>query len=311
MEDKISREAVDRYSEAYAKKVSDSFFARNERITGSGILSLCPVQQVNLFAIAELFRIWSLETEKLKSPYFDYQSPEVKEALEVFQNVLSRNISITRHEFFPILKKAVTQTVLVILNPYDFYSRLLDQSHLKVSDLKDHVRYLKINKAPLQSLLEKLEAKQVEVISGTEAFGILDHILEEVNFTPEEIDPYLEALNQTQPVSMEQLYEPRPKPPEPKPAAPSPAPAKSKTSVADNFQKISSLKESLTINQKFMFTKMLFEGDFDRFAKAIDELDKLTQLEEAMSFLRHHYPSWDVESEEYEEFVMLVEKRFA
>jgi hypothetical protein len=46
-------------------------------------------------------------------------------------------------------------------------------------------------------------------------------------------------------------------------------------SLVDNFQKIRKIKDSLTINQKFMFTKVLFHGDFELFSKAIDRLDQL------------------------------------
>jgi len=43
---------------------------------------------------------------------------------------------------------------------------------------------LKVNKAPLEKLVEKLEGRKLEVITGNEAFALLAHILEEVNFTP-------------------------------------------------------------------------------------------------------------------------------
>jgi hypothetical protein len=75
-------------------------------------------------------------------------------------------------------------------------------------------------------------------------------------------------------------------------------------------QKITRLKESLTINQKFMFTKILFHGDFEIFTEAIDKLDRFDNLTQAMRFIDDAYPDWDRESEEYEEFYEILQNRF-
>ena len=60
-----------------------------------------------------------------------------------------------------------------------------------------------------------------------------------------------------------------------------------------------------------MFTKMLFNGDFDLFNSAVLKIDSLSSLDEATSYLDSHYSNWDRESEEYEEFMEMIMKRFA
>ena len=60
-----------------------------------------------------------------------------------------------------------------------------------------------------------------------------------------------------------------------------------------------------------MFTKMLFKGDFEIFSQAVEKLDRLDNINQAMKYFDENYPEWDKESEEYEEFIELVEKRFA
>src|SRR5215468_10505256 len=107
MDERLSLKAVDEYSEDFASKVAAAFFSNKERITGPEILKLCPVHQVNLFVIRELLRAWQHEGQKLRSPYFDYSAPEVKEELERFQNMLSNHILISKENFQPLLKKAV------------------------------------------------------------------------------------------------------------------------------------------------------------------------------------------------------------
>jgi hypothetical protein len=330
MDEKISLKAVDRYSEAYASKIGDAFFSRKEKITGAEILVLCDIQQINLFVIRELLHAWKSESEKLKSPYFNYQAEEVVEALGLFQNTLSNHISIAKMDFLSLLKKAVSQTLYVVLDPYDFYSDALDrQGHgsIQVQDLKSDIKYLRINRAPLEKLVQKLEGKRLTTVSGNEAFALLDSILEEVSFTPEDIDGYLNQFSHIVPLALEKLYESKlvnkstPK----KEVSPPPVIQKTELfrnpivesvekgpkTLADNFHRIDRIRDSLTINQKFMFTKILFHGDFEIFSRAIDRLDTLDNLGQAMIYLEKDYPEWDQESEEYVEFMELVKKRFA
>ena len=68
----------------------------------------------------------------------------------------------------------------------------------------------------------------------------------------------------------------------------------------------------MTINQKFMFTKVLFHGDFELFTKAVDRLDQFDNLSSALRYIEEeHASTWDRDSEEFHEFMELVENRFA
>jgi hypothetical protein len=81
--------------------------------------------------------------------------------------------------------------------------------------------------------------------------------------------------------------------------------------LAENFQRIGKIRDSLTINQKFMFTKVLFHGDFELFSQAIDYLDKLENKKAALRYIEdEHAGGWDHDSNEFHEFMELVEKRF-
>lgn len=319
MDEKISLEAIALYSDTYAEKVLKKAFGEKQKIDGKEILSLCDVHQINLFIVRELFKAWREEFKKLKSPYFDYENSEVKEALENFMSVLSKNISINSQHFAPLLKKAVSQTVLLILDPYDYFSILISgtQNKLDVASFKEEIKYLKINKAPLERLLERLEDKKVKEISGNEAFAILDQILEEVNFSPEDVDDYINKFSLIENLAPEKFYFKKTDEPvkaaekvAQKTSAHAPA-SPPRATVVDNFQKIQRIKERLTINQKFMFTKVLFGGDFESFSKTIDELDQQQDITSALQYLEKLYRNWDKESEEFHEFMEMVEKRFS
>lgn len=345
MDEKISLEAIAQYGDAYADKVLKAFFSSKEKITGPEILTLCNVQQVNLFVIRELFKAWREETRKQKSIYFDNGNPEVKEALNTYMTVLSNHISVDRANFAPLLKKAVSQTLLAIFNPYDFFSMLIvgKDNRLEVSAFREEIKYLKVNKAPLERMLRKLEEKNTTEIQGNEAFAVLDQILEEVNFTPEDLDDYIARFSQVVPLDPASFFSSKAPEPVRQPEEPrslfsepvvrenKPAPEKKvpvhetkaeptlnermnkvkQPEVIDSFRKIARIKDNLSINQKFMFTKVLFYGDFESFSRAIDDLDQLPDMNAALHYLEKHSSTWDRDSKEFHEFMEMVEKRFS
>jgi hypothetical protein len=359
MDEKISLEAIALYGDNYADVVLKGFFSSREKITGPEILKLCNVHQVNLFVIRELLRNWKDEAKKLKSPYFDYEHEEVREALEDFMGTLSQHISIDRQHFAHLLKKATSQALLAIFDPYDFYVMIITgkNNKLEAASFREEIKYLKVNKAPLDRMLQRMEDRNTTELAGNEAFAVLDEILEEVNFTPEDVDEYITKFSEVVPLDPARFYvstKPAPTPPppivklppppevrrpEPAPIAPPPpvqtappqkqhntmrppAPAapttinekhsrETRPTLSHNLHKISRIKDSLTINQKFMFTKVLFHGDFELFSKAIDRLDQLDTIQSALRYIEEeHASTWDRDSEEFHEFMELVEKRF-
>lgn len=338
MDEKISLEAIALYGDSYSEKVLKGFFSSKEQITGPEILSLSNIHQVNLFVIRELFKAWKEETRKQKSAYFNYENKEVKEALNTFMSVLSNHILIDKAHFSPLLKKAVSQTLLLIFDPYDFYSILISgkNNKLEVTSFREEIKYLKLNKAPLERMLGKLEQTGAAEVPGNEAFAVLDQILEEVNFTPEDLEDYISKFSEVVKLDPARFY--ISKIPEPvkqgareskkeddKDTVKEKVVRENKTgeptlndrhnkaqepAVMDNLRKIGKIKESLTINQKFMFTKVLFYGDFESFSKAIEEIDQLGDMDAALQYLEKQSLSWDRDSSEFHEFMELVEKRF-
>jgi hypothetical protein len=354
MDEKISLEAITLYGDLYAEKIVKGFFTSKENISGSEILKLSDIHQINLFVIRELFKAWKEETRKSRSAYFDYENREVQEALNSYMTVLSNHISVGRAHFSPLLKKAVSQTLMLIFNPYDFYSIIITgrNNKLELQAFREEIKYLKINKAPLERMLERLEKKGVAEIPGNEAFAVLDQVLEEVNFAPEELDEYITKFSAVTPldpskffvkVTEEKVYPTKKSEPvetvveSPQVQIKSPEkiepvlPKKviveqSRSSegmlndnliksrqpaVMDHLRKISKIKESLSINQKFMFTKVLFFGDFDSFSRAVDDLDQQPNLDAALRFLDGYSATWDKESKEFHEFMEMVEMRFS
>ena len=93
MTNKWNASEIQNYSNDFAKLVCEEFFNDKETISGSEIINLTEIKQLNLFIIKELYNQWQLETNKFRSPYFDFSDLEVQKALEEFMNVISAAVS--------------------------------------------------------------------------------------------------------------------------------------------------------------------------------------------------------------------------
>lgn len=73
------------------------------------------------------------------------------------------------------------------------------------------------------------------------------------------------------------------------------------------------LTESLSLNQRFMFTKELFDGNSDLLRHALKSVDEATSFEAAVELINSRFVielGWDIESEEVREFMQQVFRKF-
>lgn len=76
---------------------------------------------------------------------------------------------------------------------------------------------------------------------------------------------------------------------------------------------INELSESIGLNQRFMFTKDLFDGNPDLLKHALKSIDECGSFVEAIHLLNERYVGeldWDKDSESVDEFLQLVFRKF-
>jgi hypothetical protein len=76
---------------------------------------------------------------------------------------------------------------------------------------------------------------------------------------------------------------------------------------------IKDLTESVNLNQRFMFTKDLFDGNPDLLKHALKSIDECGSFVEAIHLLNERYVgelSWDKDSEVVDEFLHLIFRKF-
>lgn len=336
MENNLNRTNLLNYCSRFSKAIANDFFDNNAVISGDEILELTSIKQVNLFVIKNLFKEWQKETGKLESKYFDYRNETVRLALKDFMNILSKHIAIEKEDFIPLLEKSAEEAILLIFSPYDYYTHMMDQtpSGLTVEELKRTAKYVKVNKNLLSSLIQKVEQEELKSLNKETFLKLLNYVFENIQESPEDIEKYLIKFSSTVPLTESDIYGMDDSEGETEnqgsptlettqlinleeddstnpPTLNDQLSGESKPTIADVHlkKKIESIKSSLSINQRFMFTNALFGGDDTIFNDAIDYLDNCTNRAEAFDYIRNNFSDWDTESEEVAEFMELIDKK--
>ncbi|MBC3540326.1 hypothetical protein H7U12_11600 [Rufibacter sp. H-1] len=344
MKDKYNQIRLAQYSQALAQRLSDEHFAHHENVTAQQLISFTPIKQVNLYMIRELLTLWNHEMANLRSPYFDFEHPEVKDALVQFMNVLSRKISIKRPHFEPLLLKAIQDTFRTVLEPVAvFEEKFMRVEELSVAKLQETLKYQDIDKDLYRRFLDSLSDRNLD---RTQISAQLDHFLTENEAERTQLNALVARFNELQPLRADELFA--------LPAAPTPAvstqvaspqpsfrptpPAEPKlnerfqteqkptlnerlkqpvvASMADRQQdqKIGSLKEAISINQRFSFINELFEGDNMAYHAVIKQLDEYGSPDQAKQYLVKDVGSkynWSRKEEHVQKLTKLIERKFA
>lgn len=160
MKDKYSHAKREHYGRRLAAHLCDQHFGPQPTATldGPAVLRFTPIRQVNLLVVQQLLAQWTAEMARLRSPYFDFESPDVRQALTQFMNALSRRIRLTRGAFEPLLARAVADTLGVVADPVlTFEEKLLgDQPTATAAQLRDALRYLDLNKDLFAEFIDSL-----------------------------------------------------------------------------------------------------------------------------------------------------------
>src|SRR6218665_3569674 len=160
---KWNLQEAENYAKAFAALLSDEYFKNKLTINGGEILNLTESKQLNLLTIRELYDKWQTETERLKSPYFDFDQVEVKQALADFMNVLSRHILVNKDNFIPLLTKSTKKTLELYISPVSFFENTMrDLPDFKLTPewLKNNGRFFKDYGWVLSEMLNRLSGLQ-------------------------------------------------------------------------------------------------------------------------------------------------------
>jgi hypothetical protein len=352
MNNKINFNYLESYAQKASEKICNEYFGSRKYMTGQEIIELTPSQQVNLLTIKSLFTAWKEELEKLKSnPYFDYRDNAVDNALQDFMNVLSRAIKVERVHFEPLLRDAIEDAILLAIDPLAFFSHLVDEGKEKFQYYKDSKKYIKWHGEFMAAIVEKssqgastadlkmiLRSKHEFYKKSLEKPEVLLKPLNHVH--PLDFEQLLESPAAEPAKAPEPTPQPEPAPKEPEQKR-EPEPVREGSSVSHqqarkpdhskaidpalawakfeseeySYMKgsVDSLTESVGINQRFMFTRELFQGNPDLLKHALKSIDNCDSFVEAVELINERYVeelNWDKNSDAVNEFLQLVFRKF-
>jgi len=197
MSNKFNSSSLAEYSKSYARRLVGDYFANHTFISGADLLKLSPVGQVNLFTLNSLFDKWRAETDRLRSPYFDFEHPEVRQALQVFMNTVSQHIAIRREHVEPLINEATKKTLVLLFDPRHFFDEALRNQPdfmLTADAARQLTRYTQINKFVPAAIEERMKGKEVTYVN--QALNWLDEILTQRARELEKPDTYLALFSE-------------------------------------------------------------------------------------------------------------------
>jgi hypothetical protein len=209
MESAINNNYLKSYAETYSDQIVQIFFETKSRIRGEEILELTNLKQINLFVIKRLMEQWKRESDKLKSPFFNYEDKEVIARFQELMNILSKNIWIDKKHFQPLLTDAVIDTLYLIFSPYAFFQRELNPAGTmqQKSELLASKKFIRINGELYEAFLNKIRLSDKEKFSAEETGNLFNKVCEEINFQPEEPDAYIEKFSEIEPLYLQKIYQ--------------------------------------------------------------------------------------------------------
>lgn len=206
MSNKFNANALTEYSKSYARRTAADFYQHHPAISGQQLLSLTPINQINLFVVNNLSDKWRADAEKFRSPYFDFTNPDVQEALENFMNVVSQHISVRREHLEPLLAEATRKTIILIFDPRSYFDEILraqPEFTLTADALKQITRYTKINSFIPAHIMQRMNGKPFLYVN--QALGYLDEALTQRGHELERHDKFVALFSEKVPMDVSAL----------------------------------------------------------------------------------------------------------
>ena len=351
MERAVNRDALNKYIESLTEKLVFNYYNTHERISGSDVKSFTSINQINQFIVFQLFHTWNQEMENLKSPYFDYKNEEVQRSLKHFMQTLSFHISIGEEAFQPLLKKAIEDTLELIISPFNFLKETcfdFDEVIVTPEFLKEKTKFVSINKFIVERALKQFDGRQsiptddfINVCSEVyisekeqqyplenflNAFSL--HVPADIlssiipNHEVSEPQPMIEAKELEEVTEVEEAEAPVIEKHNQTPLHAIQEPVKTlndtfqpKETLASRLekQKIDNILQSISLNERYTYLNILFEGNKEDFDRAFETVETLQSSSEAKSYLESSFAEqyeWGKKEEATTQLYTVLEKRF-
>ncbi len=304
MSEKVTFETLKKYATEFCAITLAKAYSSKDTLSGHDLLKLTPVRKINQHIVGRLSAHWNSQLQHFNSPYFDFNSGEVKTALEHFSNVVSQHIALKREHLQPWLQDIVEKTL----------APLASVEFLSESD-EDLIRQF----SSVHPLVIDIPGKAAAVPGAPKSVSFFNIAEEEVGEPGPVAVP--EEVREQPAVKKEEVL----KAAQPAPSGNRPESLNSRFKVelpqysgdlnyGSVKVKLESIGQSISLAQRFMFVGQLFKGDFEAFSHSVQTLDSAQDWETAQSYVTQNLAEkygWDLKSEAVTELIALTKRKFS
>lgn len=207
MPDNLNSIALNQYAARFTTTILNEVYKGQDTISGAGLLKLTPVRQVNLGILNRLFEAWKTNAQQFRSPYFDFDNEEVKQALEDFMNTASQHIAVKRADLEPLLSDSVKDALKLLLAPESYLEDKIREkqdaefTHEKAEHL---VKYTHIHRGLAEAMLGRLTDSGSDSVYQTQAVSWLYELKGNPDLI-DDLDPYLLQFSEIFPLNLSDL----------------------------------------------------------------------------------------------------------
>ena len=241
MPNNLNSIALNQYAARFSASVLNEVYRTQNIVTGSELLKVTPVRQVNLGILNRLFEKWKNDAEAFRSVYFDFENEEVRQALEELMNTASQHIAVKRADLEPLLIDSVKDSLKLLFTPETYFEEKIKSSsetEFTRAKAEQIVKYTHIHHAMGDALLQKLLDSGSESVFQTQAISWIYEIKNNAELLDEK-EQYLIQFGEIFPINVSELL---PKEDTRNISAPIPAKHESKSFFDSAFNDIEAVK---------------------------------------------------------------------
>ncbi|WP_159469590.1 hypothetical protein [Dyadobacter sp. 3J3] len=198
MPNSLNPNALNQYASRFTATVLNEVYRNQAVVKGSELLKLTPVRQVNLGVLNRLFDQWKNNAQAFRSIYFDFESEEVKAALQAFMNTVSQNISVKRADLEPLLLDSVKDTITLIYTPEVYFEdklRAMPESVFTAEKAEQLSKYTQIHNGIAKALAQRLSESNSDSVYMTQVIGWLYEVKSNAEIL-DDVTPYVSKFSQ-------------------------------------------------------------------------------------------------------------------
>ncbi len=295
MSEKVTFETLKKYATEFCAITLAKAYSNKDTLSGHDLLKLTPVRKINQHIVARLSAHWNSQLQHFNSPYFDFNSGEVKAALEHFSNVVSQHIALKREHLQPWLQDIVEKTLASLANAEVFSE----------SDEELVRQFSSVHPLAIDTRREEEAATKPGASKSVSFFNIVEEEVEDDKpavITEEKQEQPAPAVPDSRPESLNSRF---------KVDLPE---FSGELNYGSVKVKLENIGQSISLAQRFMFVGQLFKGDFEAFSHSVQTLDDARDWDTAHAFIIQNLAGkygWDMGNEAVKELITLTKRKFS